>query len=1185
MRSYTDLASPLAGTVPQPIDSTATCVQTSSRQIKRIAYAVLLLATLLSLLTTPALAQLGATITGVLTDSSGATVADASLSLTNQDTTVIIATIKSDATGNFSFLAVPAPGTYTISVQVAGFARLDQRGIVVTQGERRSVGTLSLVVGSATDAVTVQADITPVQTASAERSGDLDKHEISALLARGLNFAGLLRTLPGVSGGVDPTSPAGNSGQAYSALNGARASVSLPTLDGVNATDPSSQGQLYGAASTDSLSEINVKTSNYQAEYGGSAGGNVNLTTRSGAKEFHGDIYSYLRNEALNANSFFNNKNKVKKPVYRYSTNGFSVGGPLFIPKKFNASRNRIFFFLNMQDLYNGSPGTLQQLTMPTAEERAGNFSHSLNVGGALIPVYQPGTKVQFPNNIVPASLIDPAGQKMMNFFFLPNFDNKAVSGGAYNYVYQDSPINRSFQYTYRVDFMLTDKLRMYGRMTQINSHNEGYQSNVAAGPQWGLFKSFYDQRIETPAVNFLYTITPTLINETTVGMNHWDEPGGALTAADLAKVQRQTYGLSSLGQWYPAVNPLNYLPGMAFSDVPNAAGFSYDSRTPIHGATTIFTITDNITKVLNKHTLKAGITIMRTRAWKGNQANNFSGAFQFGRDVNNPLDTNYGYANAIMGIYDTYQEASSKPGADFRTGSFEEFVQDSWKVSPRLTLELGIRLTEWRPWFQRSYKMSSFDPGVWNPAQAPMLYNPGLDSTGKRIAVNPLTGQQYPAVMIGALVPGVGNILDGLRLQSDPTQLQGLTKVQAITPGPRFGFAYDMFGNGKTAVRGGFGISVLPQTQINTNVQSQPPWSYRPTAYYGTTTTFLSAAGAIFPSSEQGTDWSQLVQMYSFSTGVQQDVGFATVVDVAFVGNLGRHTLQTQNLNTLPYGARFLASSQDPTNPGKPLPDSFLSPYVGLGSITYGSPVGTSNYYSLQAQANRRFSRGLEFKTNFTWSKSMDYSSSDNGLLPLYASRRVLSYDLSSFDRPFIVNVAWLYEIPTAHFMTHPAVNAVLGRWHLSGILTFASGAPQSMGFSNSAGLDLIGGGDGQRINVSANPNLPRGTRNGDRWFDTSVFSMPAVGYIGSASRYVYRGPGQNQWDLSAFKDFKIHERANIELRGELYNAFNHTQWAGISASPVFNTATGAQTSTTFGQANSDRGPRVIQLALRFAF
>jgi hypothetical protein len=666
--------------------------------------------------------------------------------------------------------------------------------------------------------------------------------------------------------------------------------------------------------------------------------------------------------------------------------------------------------------------------------------------------------------------------------------------------------------------------------------------------------------------------------------MNHWDEPGGPLTPADLAKVQRQTYGLAGLGQWYPSANELNYLPGMAFSDVPNAAGFSYDSRTPIHGATTIFTVNDNITKVYGKHTFKAGVTIMRTRAWKGNQGNNFSGAFQFGKDVNNPLDTNYAYGNAIMGVYDTYQEASAKPGADFRSGSFEEFVQDSWKVSPRLTLELGIRFTEWRPWFQRSNRESGFDPGAWNPANASVLYNPGLNAAGQRVAVNPLTGAQLPAVLIGAIVPGVGSPLDGLRLSTDPGVPQGLTKVQSITPAPRFGFAYDPFGNGKTAVRGGFGIAVLPQSQINTSLQSQPPYSYRPQAYYGTLNTFLSAAGSIFPSNVQGTDWSQLVQMYSFSLGVQRDVGFATVVDVAFVGNLGRHELQTQNLNTLPYGKRFQPGSQDPTNPGKPLPDSFLVPYIGLGSITYGEPIGSSNYYSLQTQANRRFSHGLEFKANFTWSKSMDYSSNDNGILPLYASRRVISYDLSSFDRPFIANMAWLYELPLGRH-GNPVVKAILGNWNVSGTITFASGAPQSMGFSTTSGVDLIGGGDGQRINISGNPNLPRGTRNGQEWFDKSVFSLPAAGYIGSASRYVYRGPGQNQWDLSAFKNIVVRERLSFQLRGEFYNAFNHTQWSGINASPQFNPATGAQTNALFGQANSDRGPRVIQLALRATF
>jgi len=180
---------------------------------------------------------------------------------------------------------------------------------------------------------------------------------------------------------------------------------------------------------------------------------------------------------------------------------------------------------------------------------------------------------------------------------------------------------------------------------------------------------------------------------------------------------------------------------------------------------------------------------------------------------------------------------------------------------------------------------------------------------------------------------------------------------------------------------------------------------------------------------------------------------------------------------------------------------------------------------------------------------------------------------------------MTWLYEIPTARHLKNSAAKVALGNWNVSGTVTFASGAPQGVSFSNTAGTDLIGGGDGQRINISANPNLPRGTRNGSRWFDTSVFSMPAVGYIGSASRYPYRGPGQNQFDLSVFKHFIVHERFKTEFRCEFYNAFNHTQWSGINASAQFNTATGAQTNSLFGQATSDRGPRIVQLALRFDF
>ena len=1158
------------------------CAKAFPNPAKQIGRFVLLVA-LACLIRTPAFTQQEATLSGQVADPSGASVAGASLTLTNQDTQVTLATVKSDSSGAFSFQAVPAPGNYSVTVEANGFSRLEQKGIVVTQGERRSLGTLTLAVGSTSESVTVQAQTTPIQVESAERSSDLDRHEVQALLARGLNYGGLLRSLPGISGGAIPMGPAETRLNTRLLTEPGQSTI-IPSIDGVNAADPSSQGQLYGAAATDSLTEINIKTSNYQAEYGGSAGAVINLVTRSGTKEFHGDIYGYLRNENLNANDYFSNRNNIRRPIYRYVIGGGSIGGPVYIPKKFNTNKNRIFFFFNDQYAFQDIPGSVQQLTVPTALERAGNFSQSVNVGNALIPIYMPGTKTQFPGNIVPPSQISPLGAGLLSIFPQPNFNNRAISGGNYNFQYQNTPDTRREEYTYRLDFLITDKLRMYGRNNQINNNQNGYSIGVLPGPPWGLVEGFYDSRSETPSINLIYTISPTLINETTFGINHWDEPGGPLNSAQLAKAQRTTYGVQGLGQWYPAANAYDYLPIMGFSDVPNAAGFSYDSRTPIDGATTIFTINDNITKVWGRHTIKAGATITRSRAWKGNQGSAFSGNFAFGKDVNNPLDTNYGYSNALMGIFDTYTESSARPGADFRSGAFEEFVQDSWKVNKRLTLEYGVRLTSWIPWHQRSNVESAFEPSAYNPKNAVQLYSPGLNSAGVRIAVNPVTGAQLPAVYIGAIVPGVGSILDGMVLAGTSGVPEGETTVQRITPGPRIGFAYDVFGDGKTALRGGFGISALPQTQIDTGLQNLPPNNYTPKTYYGTLTSFLGTAGTLFPSSVKGHDWSQLAQSYSFSLGVQREVGFATVIDVAFVGNLGRHLLQSVNLNTLPYGQRFLPSSQDPTT-GKPLPDSFLTPYIGLGSITYAEPVGTSNYYALQMQANRRFSHGLEFKANWTWSKSMDYGSGDNGGIPLYANRYLLDYGLSSFDRTFITNLAWLYEIPGSRFLTNPILSNILAHWNVSGTTTFASGTPTGVGFSTTTGVDLIGGGDGQRIDVSGPAQLAYGVRNATRWFDTSVFSLPPLGYIGSASRYVFRGPGQNQWDLAAFKNFVFRERATFQLRGEFYNALNHAQWSSINTSAQFNPATGQQVNALFGTATGDRGPRVIQLAIRASF
>ena len=262
-------------TAPQVIDSSTQRASATPCLQKGFAFAAFLLAAFATILSTPVFAQTTATIAGVLADPSGAAVPGATLTLTNQDTTAVVGTQKSDASGNFAFQSVPAPGTYTISVQASGFTRLEQKDIVVTADERRSVGTLALAVGAATESVTVQAAVTPVQTESMERSSDLDTHEIGDLLARGLNFNGLMRSLPGISGASDPTSPNTSWGP-YGSINGTRWSASVPTLNGVMASDTSSQGQLQAVEATDALSEIHIGTSNYQAEYGQSGGAIIN---------------------------------------------------------------------------------------------------------------------------------------------------------------------------------------------------------------------------------------------------------------------------------------------------------------------------------------------------------------------------------------------------------------------------------------------------------------------------------------------------------------------------------------------------------------------------------------------------------------------------------------------------------------------------------------------------------------------------------------------------------------------------------------------------------------------------------------------------------------------------------------------------------------------------------------------
>jgi hypothetical protein len=404
---------------------------------------------------------------------------------------------------------------------------------------------------------------------------------------------------------------------------------------------------------------------------------------------------------------------------------------------------------------------------------------------------------------------------------------------------------------------------------------------------------------------------------------------------------------------------------------------------------------------------------------------------------------------------------------------------------------------------------------------------------------------------------------------------------------GPRFGFAYDVFGDGKTAIRGGGGIfyNTRPSGGEIGDLGRNPPSLLTPTSYYGNLNSYIRSSGVLFPSSFQATaPEGELPTIYNYSFGVQRDLGFQTVLDVAYVGSLGRHLLQRRDINGIPYGARFLPENQDPTT-GRPLQDNFLRPYAGFANIVVREPASSSSYHSMQAQLNRRFSRGIQFGMAWTWSKAMDLVDADGNTVAAFVSRRIWNYGKAGYDRTHNLVLNYTWDVPRlSRFWNHAATRAVLDNWQLAGIVSFISGAPLGISLGTVDGADITGGGDGARVVVLDKAVIPKSERTLQRFFDTSVFARPAQGTIGNAPKDVIRGPGINNWDVSIFKHFPIKDRAAFQLRWEMYNAFNHTQFAGVDTSTRFDVS-GRQTNTRFGALTSSRDARRMQGSLRFTF
>lgn len=958
---------------------------------------------------------------------------------------------------------------------------------------------------------------------------------------------------------------------------------------------------------------------------------------------------------------------------------------------------------------------------MPTGAELQGDFSNTYDTKGQKVYIRDPlktGTcsatsqagcftdpsRATASNptglNIIPLNRINPNMQKIMSAFPAPTINctpfggggnpvcplTNVTSGSPYNYSIDGVSNNPANQYVLRLDYQLTEKLHIFFRGMQEYKNNEGLTATTN-NTTYGI-PGFYSTPSKNAGLNVTYVATPTLVNEFNVGFSQWNEITGLTNPADYKKLQKTALGVN-LGQNDPSQNPLDLVPALANLNSGGSSGtyqlaqapnLSFTARFPLRDFTGTWEGTDGLTKIWRQHTFKVGAYFQAGRYLQEHSGNNFNGSFNFSPNTSSPYDTQYSYANVLLGSYSGYSEGTR---ADYAPHwhVLEWYVQDHWKLLSNLSMDYGVRFTYDIPTTLVAGQGASFVPGRYDPTQVPPLYKPVLYGTlstaGKAAckgnsrssfsnssicAQNPTNPADVkPSTFNGTFVSPFN--YTGTVVNTDPSYPRSLRNSNGLLYAPRFGIAWDPFKDGKTAVRLGAGLYYNTREGGGTvgDFFNTPPVTDSTSIGYGQIVdglNFLPNCGSTqtcYDSTSQVNNSPQQTRVLQpnrkiestmgVNFGIQRKIGFSTVVDVAYVGTFGRHLNQEVNLNTIPYLAQNNLSFVDTTqttailtgtplngtfsgskntffygpNHGgvvlyqaKMLSDNYFRPYPGYGNVLLRDYGGTSNYNSLQASVNRRFTKGLQFGVAYTFSKTLATQSTVDGAVAVYQNRRFWNYGLANFDRTHDLVAHWTASIPdSTHLTQNKVLKAITANWEWSGIAEFISGAPYSVTMSGTP--NLTGGGDGAKVLVTGNPYAPQANLHTTlQYLNKDAFAMPDVGVIpalgqpgvlsGSA---VFRGPGSNNWNMALQKNIPIREHVAFSLRCEAYNVFNHPSFTmGRVDNPLtadFDTSsscTGAaasdpicgsgriKSSSTFGQVTGERyGPRILQLSGRITF
>jgi|HubBroStandDraft_1064217.scaffolds.fasta_scaffold01994_6 hypothetical protein len=1149
-------------------------------------------------------AQTGS-ITGTVKDTSGAAIAGATVVVTSPERG-ITRTMSTNSTGEYNESAL-SPGMFNIIVNASGFKKYEAKGVKLDVAEKARVD-VTLEVGAATTEVLVEgANVAQVETQSSELAGTVTGKEITQLELNGRNFTSLVTLVPGVSNqtGMDEPSVGINGSVAFS-MNGGRTEYNNWELDGGDNMDNGSNGTLNVYPSIDAIAEFTVLTSNYGAQYGRNGSGTVEVETKSGTKDFHGDLYEFLRNNAFNAQNYFNSVaagGTGVAPEYKKNDFGYTLGGPVFIPKVYNDKKQKTFFFWSEEWRRERVPGTFNE-PVPYSKERTGDFTDvcpNVNVtpqSNGDCPIDpRTGNLFTLAAGLGPLP-VTPTAAALLPLIPLGTLDQPGAS--IYN-------TNVTLPTSWREELVRVDhNISDHNRLTFRYIHDSW--NTVEPGPIWDS-ASFptVQTGFNGPGVSFVArltsTISPTLLNEF------------------VASYTTDHIAFHSVGYWQLSQAPgfnMGYLynngaagklPAINISGGSvYGGGFAEDPdgiwpEGPYNSNPT-YTYRDNLTKVVGRHNLQFGAYLV---AAQKNELSSVQVNGSLTYDISSPVSSGNAFADMLLGNIASFSQGSNQLKFYNRYKIIEPYFQDDWRVTDRLTLNLGLRISLEGTYRDRYKHAYNWDPAVFNPATAPVL-----DGNGN------LTGNA------GSVISG--NLFDGLVQCGVNGVPVGCSRGHLFNPAPRVGFAWDPTGTGKTAIRGGYGIffehangneantegmegqsSPLLQTSTQINIPGTGTPGAPANGGYGLIGASGGQAAPSYPLSfisiPDQVVWPYMQQWH---LDIQHELPGHMVTTVSYVGSKGTHLGRQSDLNQLyptpaarnpyhfgqvitPYDCAGISLANGPYATATATPGTYTVSGIGTGATTYTTPqtggwannlsvacgndadpyrpfygvstisrltdAASSNYNALQISARKNVG-AFSLVAAYTYSHSID-DSSDR-----YDGSFVNSYDFasnrasSSFDERHMLNVGYIYDFP--FFKAKGLTHTLLGGWEYSGIATFATGTPLTVTngttYGDNAGVGN-GIGTGSYVDVVGDPsaNIPsKGLLEGPSYskfaYNPGAFQVPTGLTFGDSGRDDLHNPGRVNFDMGLFKHFPVKENMAFEFRGEAFNIFNHPEWSGFS-------------------------------------